>query len=193
MASNTYPLHAMVSFLEAALSVSGRALPDAASSSRKALKKRLCKLRHLSEQLHEKGVWSASATSAPVVTTRAGNVTARPTFMQGSYAVSTRVVSLCTGGYDIDEALAGWTAPPFLGDTRATELDVALRIERDGPQSFFESVMAYWERRHQVTAKAASPDKRPRRRLALDRLFLALMRFILGFFGSHKVDARNNP
>jgi len=24
-------------------------------------------------------------------------------------------------------------------------------------------------------------------------LFLALMRFVFGFFGSHKVDARNNP
>jgi len=33
----------------------------------------------------------------------------------------------------------------------------------------------------------------PLHRRATERLFVALMRFVLGFFGSHKVDARNNP
>jgi hypothetical protein len=45
VASNTYPLDTVVSFLEAALSASGCALPDVATSSRKGLKKRLRKLR----------------------------------------------------------------------------------------------------------------------------------------------------
>jgi hypothetical protein len=32
-----------------------------------------------------------------------------------------------------------------------------------------------------------------KRRPSFDRLLQALMRFVAGFFGSHKVDARNNP
>jgi hypothetical protein len=103
--------------------------------------------------------------------------------------MSTRV-SLLPGGYDIDKVASSGAVRPFLGDTR---LDVALRLDREGPESFFKTAMAYWARRHDVVVKPGSPDKRPRRRLAIDPLFQALMRFVFGFFGSNKVDARNNP
>lgn len=188
MASNTYSLDTMVSFLEAALSAAGHAQPAAATSSRGALKKRFRELKQRYERLLMPSR-DAGLPVAPAPEDRIGS----GVFLQGSYAYSTCVVGLPAGVYDVDEVLTSWTAPPFLGDTRATQLDVALRIDRNGPESFFESLMAYWAHRHEVTAKKASPDKRPRRRRALDRLFLALMRFVFGFFGSHKVDARNNP
>ena len=82
---------------------------------------------------------------------------------------------------------------PLLASTRVTQLDAALRIGLAGPWSFFQAVMDSWLRRHDVVAKPSNAYKRPRRRHAIDRLFLALMRFVFGFFGSHKVDARNNP
>lgn len=193
VASNTYSLDAMVSFLEAALSAAGHAQPAAATSSRGALKKRFRELKQRYEQLLQQGLWSAGAVPSPIVATTSDDIRDAPFFMQGSYSYSTRVVGPRAGGYDVDKVVDSWATPPFLGSTRATQLDVALRIDRDGAESFFESVMANWARRDEVTAKTASPDKRPRRRRALDRLLLALMRFVRGFFGSHKVDARNNP
>jgi hypothetical protein len=188
LASNTYSLETMVSFLEAALSSAGHAQPAAATSSRGALKKRFRELRLRYERLLMPS-WDAGLPVVPAPEDRISS----GVFLQGSYACSTCVVGLPADVCDVDEVLTSWVAPPLVGSTRATRLDVALRIDRDSPESFFESLMTYWARRHEVTAKTVSPDKRPRRRRALDRLFLALMRFVFGFFGSHKVDARNNP
>lgn len=191
MTTNTYPLGTMVSFLESMLTAFGHAQPSAGESTRSALRKRLRELTRLSERLLKR----EPSDAPPLFTSDIENGANcnSSLLLQGSYATSTRLVRVPVDVCDIDEVIVGWETPPFLGDVRTTRLDVALRIDRDGRASFFESVMAYWARRHDVADKASSSDKRPRRRRALDRLFLALMRFVFGFFGSHKVDARNNP
>ena len=194
MAANTYSLDATVSFLESVLGVVGHAPPAEPASTREALRKRFRKLKRLYEKL-ERDVWPGAAPmpSAPdAVVVADFYVSSQPLFVQGSYAMSTRV-SLLSGGNEVDEVASGWATPPFLGGNALTQLDVALRFTREGPESFFDTVMAYWARRHDVVVKPGSPDKRPERRFAITRLFQALMRFVFGFFGNHKVDARNNP
>lgn len=192
MASNTYSLSALVLFLEAALSAMGHAQPSEPTSTRRPLKTRFRKLRRLYERLLRDSDWPVRACVA--LTTDSGCSTSGA-YLQGSFSNSTRVVGLLPSNCDVDEVLVGVgsAALPWRHQGHAFRLDVALRLDREGPESFFESLMSYWALRHKVVTKTASPDKRSRRRRALDRLFMALMRSVFGFFGSHKVDARNNP
>lgn len=46
---------------------------------------------------------------------------------------------------------------------------------------------------HDIVARPCTPHRRRSGRRSFTRLLLALMHFVAGFFGSHKVDARNNP
>jgi hypothetical protein len=193
--TNTYSLNTMASYLESILDAMGYAQLAAPASTREARRKRFRKLNRIFKGLVAREVCFGAApipSASDAVFGAEGFVISQPLCLPGSYAMSTRV-SQPPGGYDIDKVAASRATPPFLGDTRFTRLDVALRLDREGPESFFETVMAYWARRHDVVVKPGSPDKRPRRRLAIDRLFQALMRFAFGFFGSNKVDARNNP
>lgn len=81
---------------------------------------------------------------------------------------------------------------PFFSKAPAT-LDVAIQMSRDGMTAVVVALMDVWSRRHDILKSDAAPEQAPRRRRSLDRLYLALMRFDFGFFGSHKVDARNTP
>lgn len=186
MTSNTYSAANMASFLESMLWALGREKTDVRAMSRSETKKLLRELERECQGVLKVG-------SASVAQPADGCAS----FSSMLIREKSRAIWECVTQsdlYAIDGlAPVGCESPPFLGGVQSTKLDVALRIGRDGPVSFFESVLAYWARRHEVAPKTSSPDKRPRRRRAVDRLFLALMRFVFGFFGSHKVDARNTP
>jgi hypothetical protein len=78
--------------------------------------------------------------------------------------------------------------------TKALEpLDVAISVGHHGLTAVYATVMDLWSRRHVIPRSDASKTQQPRQRRSIGRLCLALMRFVVGFFGSRKVDARNNP
>ncbi|EHR69532.1 hypothetical protein BurJ1DRAFT_0650 [Burkholderiales bacterium JOSHI_001] len=81
---------------------------------------------------------------------------------------------------------------PFFAKAVAV-LDVAIRVGHYGLTAVHAAVMDLWSRRHVIPKSDVAQTRQPRQRRAIDRLCLALMRFVVGFFGSHKVDARNNP
>jgi hypothetical protein len=75
----------------------------------------------------------------------------------------------------------------------AAALDVAIQVGQHGLTAAYTAVMDLWFSRHDVPKSDAAKTQQPRQRRAIERLCLALMRFVVGFFGSHKIDARNNP
>lgn len=81
---------------------------------------------------------------------------------------------------------------PFF-DKVVEALDIALRIGQYGLTAVYTAVMDLWFHRHDVPGAAAGQAQQPRQRRAIECLCLAMMRFVVGFFGSRKVDARNNP
>ena len=81
---------------------------------------------------------------------------------------------------------------PFFAKAVAV-LDVAIRVGHHGLTAVHAAVMDLWSRRHVIPKSDVAQTQQPRQRRAIDRLCLALMRFVVGFFGSRKVDARNNP
>jgi hypothetical protein len=210
--STGYTLEATVSFLETTLSAWGE--PSSVEKepwTREELRKRYRKLLRIFRRLNaEQGQYdtfsSRPAEPAPVdyfwpgLTPSSGHHgAASPSdifFVQGSIALETRIDPMLSdvngSPFDVD-VVAMLRPAPFLANTQISRLNTALWLGREGVVSVFEAAMDFWSRRHDIVAKPANPDKRPRRRRAIDRLFLALMRFAFGFFGSHKVDARNNP
>jgi len=210
--STSYTLEATVSFLETTLSPWSE--PPAVEKepwTREELRQRYRKLMRIFRRLHaEHGQCdtfsSRLAEPAPVdhfwsgLTPSSGQQDAgspsKIFLVQGSFALETRIDPMLSDVYgspfDVD-VVAMLRPAPFLANTQITRLNTALWLGREGVVSVFEAAMDFWSRRHDIVAKPANPDKRARRRRAIDRLFLALMRFAFGFFGSHKVDARNNP
>jgi len=74
------------------------------------------------------------------------------------------------------------------------KVDVDVLLARFGAAAIVKSLMAAWGTRHDFTHQSSKPDTKlsSRAYFSCERA-LALFRFARGFFGAHKVDARNNP
>jgi hypothetical protein len=72
-------------------------------------------------------------------------------------------------------------------------LRLANKFGHFGPLSLLGPVAPERKWRIVINKQKARPAEKPPQRPAAARLLIALLRFVLGFFGSHKVDARNTP
>lgn len=197
MSANVYSLQSVVAFLEASLSSCfGVSKGDEAPEGRVELRKRYRELRKIAKRLSRD---SSETVSEPsewwfVRNTVPGAIEVTPQIDLGRLSIfaadaETRSDDSWSGSY---LRYGSGHISPLVADTQATPLDSALRIAFGGLRSFVWAVTDSWSRSLSVEAPACIAS-RPLRRLADDRLYLALMRFVFGFFGSHKVDARNSP
>lgn len=213
--SGSYSLATTVAYLETVLEAMGQgrvaASPDA---SRESLRERFRKAvrllkRFKAEHAAEHEAWSFLVASHQHLASplpnwepltdgarpapEPGNVftrkaqPSRDDLLSGTWAEFCSASGLYAGRLDDLP-----TPVPFFAKTVAA-LDVAIRVGRDGVTAVYAAVMDLWSRRHDILKSDGAAKRQPRRRRSLDRLYLALMRFVFGFFGSHKVDARNNP
>lgn len=213
MTSNTYSLANTVSFLEAMLDAMGeRHAVVASEECRESLRERFRRVVRLLKRLRakhdlEQEAWSllvASHHSASALPdwdplTIGEHLPPQPenVFTRKSQPSNDeQLTGPWARFYSLSRLYAGrlndLPAPvPFLA--KVARLDVAIQVGRAGVTAFYVAVMDLWSRRHDILKSDAAIQQQPRRRRSIDRLFLALMRFVVGFFGSHKVDARNIP
>ena len=196
MSANDYSLQSVVAFLEASLSSCfGVSKGDEAPEGRLALRRRYRELKKLAKRISRDSRDTVLAPPWFLQNTIPGAVEAAPPpiglYGLSIFAATAESRSLHSwSGRDL--RYASGHISPLVADTQATPIDSALRIAFGGLSAFFYAVADSWSRSLSVEAPA-SIASRPLRRPADDRLYLALMRFVFGFFGSHKVDARNNP
>lgn len=212
--SGSYSLATTVSFLERMLEVVGKGCVVAVTdTSRESLRARFrkavrllnrFKAEHESEQMdwsllvasHHSAsslrVYQASLPISVRQVAQPGNVFTRKSQPASEELRFCGRAELCSS-LSIAEHLDDLPAPaPFFAKTVAT-LDLAIRMGHDGLTGVYVAVIDLWSRRHDIRRSDAAKQQQPRHRRFVDRLYLALMRFVFGFFGSHKVDARNNP
>jgi hypothetical protein len=70
---------------------------------------------------------------------------------------------------------------------------MALTVGLEGVERLLQRMEESWDRRHDAGSSPQYRIRSPKRRSAIDRLRMALLRFVGGFFGTHKLDERNNP
>lgn len=213
MTPNAWSLSVTVSYLETLLEVVGEGRDAVArGESRESLRERFRKVlrqlkRFKAENEAEHAAWSLLVAShqstailpdwKPAIGRRPAahpeNVFTRNAPTSSDDLLASTWSELYSSSSPYTGRLGDLPAPvPFFSKAVAT-LDVAIRVGRDGVTAVYAAVMALWSRRHDILKSDAAAKQQPRRRRSLDRLHLALMRFVFGFFGSHKVDARNNP
>lgn len=221
MTSGTYSLATTVSFLEAVVqAVDHEAAADTSTETRTSLRERfrravrLLKRFKATQDLRREGS-SIAATSmlgwlepSNCFSERSergffGDILSRqhhnyfasspPAFPETQSSACADICfppGFCASQSELDNRVA---LRPIFGEAPPTIFDAAMGVAVDGFMRVYAAVMDLWSRRHDVVSSSASNKRRPHRSRALDRLFLALMRFAFGFFGTHKVDARNNP
>jgi hypothetical protein len=199
--SGSYSLSTAVSHLETVLEVMGQGRVGVASDeTRASLRERFRKLlrlfkrfkasHHQASPLPDWGPANFGAGPA----SQPGNIFTRKAhpaggeLLTGTWADSYSPARLYTGRLDDLPAPA-----PVFAKAQVAKLAVAIQVGIDGMTAVCAAVMDLWTRRHDILKSDAAIKPPQHGRHALERLFLALMRFALGFFGSHKVDARNNP
>ena len=184
MSANAYSLESVVSFLESTLGSFGMPKSEEPAEGRLELRRRYRQMQKAAERLSRESLQPPSRYWE-----RYPGLDQDPESMVSRlYGADSTIGS--ERGYDV--AYPPGHCSPFVADTQVTQLNSALRIAFGGLTTFFRSVVDSWSRSLEVDRPGSNPS-RPLRRLADDRLYLALMRFVFGFFGSHKVDARNNP
>lgn len=217
MVPGSYSLATTVSFLEAMLNAVGyQPLVDVEVGTRESLRERFRKSvrllnRFRAEQAFDQDSWSISTILTPGYAAGVLRHDQQRRLCEGY----SRLAGMCcaTGALSVYEVQAGTygdrsglprfydsqvafddlaVSTPVYAKAPPTLFDVAMRVAVEGITSVYAAVMDLWSCRHDDVPSATS-KKQPGRRRALDRFFLALMRFAFGFFGSHKVDARNNP
>jgi hypothetical protein len=213
--SGSYSLSTAVSHLETVLEVMGQGRVGVASDeTRASLRERFRKLLRLfkrfkAEHDFEQQTWLMLVAShhqaSPLPdwgpanfgagpASQPGNIFTRKAhpaggeLLTGTWADSYSPARLYTGRLDDLPAPA-----PVFAKAQVAKLAVAIQVGIDGMTAVCAAVMDLWTRRHDILKSDAAIKPPQHGRHALERLFLALMRFALGFFGSHKVDARNNP
>ena len=218
MASGNYSLATTVSFLEAVLRAVGHEpVVVASEETRESLRERLRSAVRLIKRFRVYGdlrLQGSSVASAPLLGWLGpGNCssdqssfcdipsvqpyncfTPNPPVSPETDFRSLADVYIAPGFYSPpSEIYERVSLTPFGARAPSTIFDVAMRVAVDGITCVLAAVMDIWSLRHHVVSSPSSDKRKSRRRRSLDRLFLALMRFAFGFFGSHKVDARNNP
>lgn len=218
MSANKYSLASIVSYLETVLRAVGQELPaDVSMETRESLRERFRKASRLLARINAKQAL-AHDECAPSASSRFAwlGIGHRVSEHTGIDDVAGRQPHNCFA--PSTTAARGAHANPWAdfsftpsNSTHQAELhrrpalptsfakahpmlfDVAMRVAVDGFTCVYAAVMSLWSERHDVGNQPAAGKRQHHRRSALDRLSLALMRVALGFFGSHKVDARNNP
>jgi len=77
---------------------------------------------------------------------------------------------------------------------RRKPLELDLLFARLNVFDALEAAMTRWSRRHDASRSSGRTYRKSRAQGGnVFRRLIALLRFVAGFFGSHKVDARNNP
>ena len=203
MPSIVLPLQSAVYFLEATLSSCGMTLEDEAVQTREALRKRYRQLMKAAGRISRDDFSSSSAPlrfclSEPAPEPEARSATGRMgTFVSEASCtidVDARGIVVMTPTKETRAASSLDVVPPnlwlpnatapLLASTRVTQLDAALRIGLAGRSL---SSRSQWSPHN-------GPNQRESRRSAEPHApFPGAMYFVFGFFGSHKVDARNNP
>lgn len=211
MSSRSDSLSTTVSYLETVLEVMGhgRVVVVDPEETRESLRERFRKVVRLLKRFRAEHGSEQGSLSPPVaslalgwvplnigvrVAVQANNVFTRQSQPSSAELLSRAWAEFYASSSAYTDRLDDPPTPaPFLAKARVGTLDVAIQVGIHGMTAVYAAVMDLWSRRHDFLTSDSAIKQQPRRRRALDRLFLALMRFVVGFFGSHKVDARNNP
>lgn len=203
MSRNAYPLRSIVFFMETSLTAMGEQTPATASvSSRGELRARFRGLARLFKEKKRQAdpqTWSRIADFA---------TDSQPKRDSGCFEACQGVwgeeksTAVCVSSSDsvfrrpdlVAEPTPNFSKSLFVAYTQAAlPSSVTAKLRLEGVTEFFLAVMELWARRHDAVSPADLKKQPPRRQRAVERLCEAVMRYVFGFFGSHKVDARNTP